>query len=100
MIGNQVETIEETIRENLLKAGMDLIEANNCIEALTDTDPSKKANRNVIIKEVILTMKKRPCSLQKWYVHDLISRFTGLAPGYIHRIAYDPDPASIIKSKA
>jgi uncharacterized protein (DUF2249 family) len=100
MIDNQLKAEEDIILTSLTQAGMDKEEAGEYLEIIKDKDPAKKGYRNTIIKEVAEMMKRRPCSFQKWYVHEILSKITGLVPGYIDRIVYDPDPASIIKTKA
>ena len=96
----QFQAEEDVITSNLLKTGMPETEIKLFIDIIKNTDPARKAERNIYIKTIANTLKGRICALQNWYIHDILSKVTGLAPTYIMRIAYDPDPARIIKTNS
>lgn len=97
---NQYITEEDTLIINMKKAGIEDVEIQLSLEIIKNDDPLRKAERNIYLQYIANILRKRPCALRTWYIHDILSKITGLAPGYISMICYSPDPASIIKSKS
>jgi len=83
---NQFETEENMLRDNLRKAGYSSADIESKIAVLKNTG-SRKNDRNIVIREIALVLKKRPCALQAWFVQELISKITGLSPKYIQVIS-------------
>lgn len=98
-IVNQFKAEEEVIMNNLKKSGLPETEVRLYIDIIKTTDPLRKGERNIFIKYIANILRSRACALQIWYIHDLLSKVTGLAPGYVSRIAYDPEPEKIIKAR-
>jgi len=97
VIQYQAET--EVVKSNLRMAGVGQLEADKYIQIITDADPQRKAQRNIYIKRIADILRSRACALQIWYIHELLSKITGLAPAYVARIAYNPEPNKIIKTQ-
>lgn len=85
-IRNQFETEECILRENLRKAGYKRGEINFKITMLKNSE-SRKTDRNHIIRELTVILKRRPCGLQAWFVQEMISKITGLSPKYVQVIS-------------
>jgi 2-iminoacetate synthase ThiH len=98
-IVNQFKAEEEEIKGYLMKSGLNELSSTIFIDTIKSNDPDKKAERNVSIKQLAEILKGRSCALQNWYIYDLLSKVTGLSPSYINRIAYEKDPASILKTR-
>ena len=82
----QFEAEENMLRQNLRKAGYNRGEINHKMTLLKNGE-SRKTDRNLIIRELAVVLKKRPCGLQAWYVQEMISKVTGLSPKYIQVIS-------------
>lgn len=82
----QFEAEETILRQNLRKAGYKNGEINYKMTLLKNGE-SRKTDRNLIIRELAIVLKRRPCGLQAWYVQEMISKVTGLSPKYVQVIS-------------
>jgi len=96
---NQFKTEEDVITLNMDKAGYAPFDIMDWIEAIKCKEPDKKVARNIAISLIAEVLKSKVCALQKWYIHDILAKVSGLAPTYIQRICYASDPAEILKIK-
>ena len=97
---NQFRAEENVIRENLQRAGYESCDIDVYIDSLRCSDPLKRAQRNIAIREVAEVMRGKFCALQVWYVEEVISKVAGLTPLYIKRISSLTDPTSILRKRA
>ncbi len=98
LISSQFESEEKIITDNLVKAGFDMFGATDLVTLIENRDPANKAMRNLAIKKVSDLLRSNICGLRTGYAHSLLAKISGLSYGYVQRIAYDSNPAAIIKS--
>jgi hypothetical protein len=98
LISSQFETEENIIAKSLIeRAGYELFHASDLIYAIEDKDPTHRKERNHAIKEVSCILKSNKCALRPYYVFSLLSKISGLSPGYIQRISNSENPVEMLK---
>lgn len=98
-ITNLFITEENIIREYLLKAGYSNESIDIKLNTIKSTNPTERGNRNLAISEVADVLKSRVCALRPYYVHELISKISGLSTTTITIYANSVKPDSLIYNR-
>ena len=93
-----LKSTQTVIHKALEKLGYPEEFINSRICSLKDNDPNNRVQRVLVINEISRILKGVGVSYRPYYVHELLSKITGLSPNYIQVISNTINPENILKN--
>jgi hypothetical protein len=94
----QFKSEETEVKDILMKMGVSVSSADQMISAIKNKNAEGRLRRNEALRETAILLKGIRSGLRPWFVHDLLSKLSGLTVNTIQRICLSVNPITTQKN--